>query len=148
LHARSCTLLLCALTLALPLATADFRSAGYVGGSPTWGAGFQCNTGCFPNGPSSNFGGYEFAPDGKRPVWAYVQDSADVGVFVNVCQDVDDDGLCGEAGEPAARGCGGAIELEGFHPGRSTHVFVYSTRVLGELGVGVATTGFVTLQTE
>ncbi|HWG91497.1 MAG TPA: hypothetical protein VNZ52_11680 [Candidatus Thermoplasmatota archaeon] len=58
-----------------------------------------------------NIGGAEIAANGETPVGITVADTSGTEVSFTVCQDNDDDGLCGEAGEATQTYCGTTVTL-------------------------------------
>ena len=143
------TLLLAAALLTLPpLASAGWRSEGYVAVMPWALAGVQCNDGCGVLDVGS-LGGYEFAPDGRTPTQVLVQDNVGDAVYFVVCQDANGDDLCGTGNDPIVTGCGSSADLanRGFSPARETVVFVYSMDP-ARTCMGTATTGIVSLFTQ
>ena len=145
---RTALLLAAALLTLPPLASAGWRSEGYVAVMPWALVGVQCNDGCGVLDAGS-FGGYEFASDGRTPTQVLVQDNVGDAVYFVVCQDANEDDLCGTANDPVVTGCGASAGLAnaGFSPARETTVFVYS-RDASRTCVGTATTGLVSLFTQ
>ncbi len=90
-------------------------------------------------------GGYNFGIVSQVPVSVDVVDDSGEPVSFTVCQDVNDDGLCGDAGEATVSGCGTHLSLAGsavpFVAGAETLVFIEMVQI----GCGVATSGSVTL---
>lgn len=112
-----------------PMAHATHSATGdYTTGS-TPVVGFVCSPDCLGE-EGLNIGGYIFdGVAGEIPLTVTIADSSDGDVGFTASQDLNDDGLFGDAGEPGKAGCGTTMSLATgsqvpFQAGRPTLVAV------------------------
>lgn len=93
-----------------------------------------------------NVGGVKFAPGPGTPVAVDIADRSGASVPYTVCQDTDEDGICGEEGEPVVEGCGTGVSLaDAPAPFSADHPVTVFVRAADLACDGRATSGSVTL---